>query len=254
MQRRPRTALSSAEYDAIFAVLDDCADATDLPDFKLRLMDALHARYRFPNTTFLTGPTFRGAFRDPAPVTTGRIPGIIDEYHSGWYLDDMFSTRESFAALGRTRAISHSALRSLPTEALDYLEGFLYRHRLRSASVLHLSLANDAHAMVGIFDDEGKEVVGGRLAGLNLLARQLSVFAQTLPGGPQRSWRSRLTPRQRELGELVADGNTNDEIAAVLQIQPDTVKKHVSQILAATGARNRVEFAKMVLTEKLTAG
>lgn len=244
--------LPGREYDRIFAVLDDCGAARDLPDLKLRLMDSLHDRYGFPNTTFLTGPTFRGAFRDPDPVATGRIPAILDEYHSGWYLDDMFSTKESFSALARTRAISHSGLRSLPSGAVNYLQGFLYRHRLRSASVLHLGLAHSAHAMVGIFDDEGKEIVGERLAGLGLLAQQLTLLARTLPGNPEGSWRSNLTPRQRELGELIADGNSNEEIAAILSIQLDTVKKHVSHILTATGARNRVEFAKIVLTEELS--
>ncbi|GAA4745782.1 helix-turn-helix transcriptional regulator [Gordonia alkaliphila] len=251
MQRSESSTLPSREYDAIFAVLDDCAQAASLPEFKNLLMDALHRRYRFPNTTFLTGATFRGAFRDPHPVTTGRITPIIDEYTAGWYADDMFATPQSYAALARNRAICHTSLRELPTEAVTYLDRFLYRHRLKSASVLHLALAGRSHAMVGIFDDEDKSVPPERLAGLGLLARQLSTFAQTLPGHDAPSWRSALTPRQAQIGELVADGQTNEEIAATLCIGLDTVKKHVSAVLAATKTRNRVEFAKLVLTEEL---
>ena len=59
-----------------------CAAAPTLSEFKHTLMDALHEHYRFPNTTFLTGPTFCGAFADPDPVTTGRITPIIDEYQT----------------------------------------------------------------------------------------------------------------------------------------------------------------------------
>lgn len=252
MRPSTTTALPGREYDALFAVLDDCAQATTLAEFKDLLMASLHERYRFPNTTFLTGATFRGAFRDPHPVTTGRITPIIDEYTSGWYADDMFATPQSYAALARTRAICHTSLRGLPSEAVTYLDRFLYRHRLRSASVLHLELAGHSHAMVGVFDDEDKGIAPERLAGLGLLARQLSTFAQTLPGQVAPSWRAKLTPRQAQIGELVADGHTNDEIAATLTIGLDTVKKHVSAVLAATKSRNRVEFAKLVLTERLT--
>ena len=163
----------------------------------------------------------------------------------------MFATPQSYAALARNRAICHTSLRELPTEAVTYLDRFLYRHRLKSASVLHLALAGRSHAMVGIFDDEDKSVPPERLAGLGLLARQLSTFAQTLPGHDAPSWRSALTPRQAQIGELVADGQTNEEIAATLCIGLDTVKKHVSAVLAATKTRNRVEFAKLVLTEDL---
>lgn len=62
-----------------------CAAAPTLSEFKHTLMDALHEHYRFANTTFLTGPTFCGAFADPDPVTTGRITPIIDEYQTGRY-------------------------------------------------------------------------------------------------------------------------------------------------------------------------
>lgn len=250
MGRTTRSSLPSSEYDAIFAVLDDCQRATSLADLKGRLMSSLHTRYRFANTTFLTGPTFRQAFSDPNPVITGRISPIIDEYQSGWYVDDMFATPESFAKLTADGAICHSALRSLPSESVDYLEGFLYRHRLKSASVLHLELSRGAHAVVGVFDDEGKELAPQRIAGLGLLAGQLSNLAKLTPGQPTYSWRDRVTRRQAEIGELVADGRTNEEIAQILSIQLDTVKKHVSQILTSTDTRNRVEFARLAMSEE----
>lgn len=241
-----RVPLPATEYDRIFAVLDDCGEATSLEELKHRLMDALHTHYGFPNTTFLAGPTFRTAFADPAPVTTGRITPIIDEYQTGWYRTDMFASAQSFAALGDSRAISHSQLERLPSSSLEYLDRFLYRRKLHSAAVMHLGLADRCHGLVGIFDSAGNEVPPQRIQALGLLAGQLSTLAKTLPGSPRPGWRARLTPRQIELAELLADGHTNEELAAALNLGLDTVKKYVSRIFLLTGVRNRAEFVKLV--------
>ena len=56
---------------------------------------------------------------------------------------------------------------------------------------------------------------------------------------------ARLTPRQREVVELVATGLTNVEIASVLDISPGTVKIHLSSIYRALEVTNRTEAAAM---------
>jgi DNA-binding NarL/FixJ family response regulator len=50
-----------------------------------------------------------------------------------------------------------------------------------------------------------------------------------------------LTPREREVLELVAQGLSNAEIAETLTLERTTIKSHVQRILAKLGARNRVE-------------
>jgi DNA-binding NarL/FixJ family response regulator len=50
-----------------------------------------------------------------------------------------------------------------------------------------------------------------------------------------------LTPREREVLDLVAQGLANAEIAEALTLERTTVKTHVQRILAKLGARNRVE-------------
>ncbi|MBO8194574.1 response regulator transcription factor [Streptomyces oryzae] len=53
----------------------------------------------------------------------------------------------------------------------------------------------------------------------------------------------RLTPREREVLALVAEGDGNAEIAAALAMRESTVKAHVSRILGVLGVDNRVRAA-----------
>jgi DNA-binding CsgD family transcriptional regulator len=54
-----------------------------------------------------------------------------------------------------------------------------------------------------------------------------------------------LTARQREVAELVAHGCTNGEIASMLSISANAVKKHVSRVLVALEVSNRTELAAL---------
>ena len=57
----------------------------------------------------------------------------------------------------------------------------------------------------------------------------------------------RLTPREREVLQLVAEGATNAEVAETLCLAVGTVKNHVSHILGKLGARSRAEAARLAM-------
>lgn len=60
-----------------------------------------------------------------------------------------------------------------------------------------------------------------------------------------------LTPRERDVAELVARGITNADIAAELSISVYTVKNHVSSILAKFQVPSRPELISLILNDRL---
>jgi DNA-binding CsgD family transcriptional regulator len=52
-----------------------------------------------------------------------------------------------------------------------------------------------------------------------------------------------LTARQLEIAALVAEGDSNKEIAAALSVTSGTVSNHIERILDRLGLRNRAHLA-----------
>jgi DNA-binding CsgD family transcriptional regulator len=55
-----------------------------------------------------------------------------------------------------------------------------------------------------------------------------------------------LSPREREVGQLVALGHSNDEVAQILHISPRTVEKHVSAALDKLNLRSRLQLGRLL--------
>ena len=89
---------------------------------------------------------------------------------------------------------------------------------------------------------------GEALLAPGVTRRLISEFARLQPqavAGPAAAGRpgalSALTPRETEVLCLVAEGLSNTEIAGRLVVTEETVKTHVSRILAKLGLRDRTQ-------------
>jgi two-component system nitrate/nitrite response regulator NarL len=60
-----------------------------------------------------------------------------------------------------------------------------------------------------------------------------------------------LSPREREILELLADGQTQKEIAAALVISPKTVGTHIQHVLAKLGVHSRAQAVALAYNHGL---
>jgi LuxR family maltose regulon positive regulatory protein len=115
---------------------------------------------------------------------------------------------------------------------------------------------DDAHVRIR----QARELIGkcaapGVLTGL-LTATQDMAAGQhpATPGSRQRSRVPRpdgLTGRQAQVLELLADGDTNNEIAAELVISIHTVERHLQNAYRKIGVRNRADAAAYIVRAAL---
>jgi DNA-binding CsgD family transcriptional regulator len=86
---------------------------------------------------------------------------------------------------------------------------------------------------------------GWRVDELHAVQRRLGISGEV--EGP-----AELTPREREVAALLAEGLSNAGLAERLYISPRTAAVHVSNILAKLGMRSRTEVAAWATREGLT--
>ncbi|MDT0492586.1 response regulator [Streptomyces sp. NPDC012600] len=116
----------------------------------------------------------------------------------------------------------------------------------------YLARAVDAGAVGFILKDSGPrllaEAVRAAAAGDSLVSPSITVrllrrFRTSASAAAPQPATQRLSPREREVVVLLAEGLTNAEIATALSITVGTVKTHLTNVQSKLGARNRVEIA-----------
>jgi DNA-binding NarL/FixJ family response regulator len=71
------------------------------------------------------------------------------------------------------------------------------------------------------------------------------------PAVPPRGSRNKLTKRQREILQLLANGESTTVAARELDLSEETIKTHTKNALARLGARNRTHAVAIALRESL---
>ena len=70
---------------------------------------------------------------------------------------------------------------------------------------------------------------------------------------PSEYFGSRLTPRQREVLQLVAEGKTSKEISIVLHISPKTVEFHRNSLMDELGVRTTAELTRYAISRGIVS-
>ena len=87
-----------------------------------------------------------------------------------------------------------------------------------------------------------------------MASRILREFARVGTEGPPPDSTRSLTPREREVLQLVTKGMTNKEIGVQLHIAENTVKNHLRNILEKLHLQNRAQAAAHAVREGLVDG
>jgi pimeloyl-ACP methyl ester carboxylesterase/DNA-binding CsgD family transcriptional regulator len=116
----------------------------------------------------------------------------------------------------------------------------------RSAGLYPLEQSLEVARLAGakLVSLDGKSSYGDAEQGVSAIEAFLADTRGTSPmGAPLRQDSPGLSSREREVLRLIAAGKSNPQIAEALVISLNTVQRHVSNILAKTGAANRTEAA-----------
>jgi DNA-binding NarL/FixJ family response regulator len=144
-------------------------------------------------------------------------------------LDGIAATREILAVSTRVRIVMLTTF-----EEDDYVLGALRA----GASGFLLKRTSPEQLLAAIHT----VAAGDSLLSPSVTRKVIDRLAQApMPDTSARDRLDELTPREREVLELVARGLSNAEIAAELVVEESTVKTHVKRILGKLRLRDRVQ-------------
>ena len=96
-----------------------------------------------------------------------------------------------------------------------------------------------------------REVAQGRAYVTTMLAKDL--LASLLDAAGTQSATSPLTPRQRQVLQLIAEGRTMKEVASILNISPRTAESHKYEIMQVLNVKTTAELVQYAMRTKLVS-
>lgn len=245
---RSESILDRSDLHRILDFLGDCEGLPDLAEFRHGVTEAMARRLGHRHTTFFASAVFEDLRADQQPVARGKaaamMPSYVEHYHRFEPFVDMI--RGVPPADLRPMSLDRMA-RPLRYSHRHYVDDFLFANGIHSMLVIPLVPADgDPHGSgaIGWLEEESGAFGPRDLAIANLLRQHLTgLFRHHATEAAEWDLASGLSPRQRQIAELVAEGKTNQEIARALCIGVDTVKKHLTRALKVTGCTNRTQLA-----------
>jgi DNA-binding CsgD family transcriptional regulator len=217
------------------AVLEAAAHTRGLSEFLSTTLEAIEEHVG-------VSAAFMLALSAPGRAYAGLLHGpqeyVIEEYFERWADAGCLASQaaqEDFLSRGWTT--TEQIYERLESTRMRFVDDFL--HRIHAQHELSFRLPAGTTngyltVMAAVAPDEPTR------AALAVLIPELTgLLRERLPHGIHGA----LSPREREVSELVALGFSNREIGAILHVEEDTVKKHVTHALAKLHQRNRAELA-----------
>jgi DNA-binding NarL/FixJ family response regulator len=112
----------------------------------------------------------------------------------------------------------------------------------------HALVEPDLRAAFATATALGAEPLAGAL---RELATRAGVRLEQAAAGPEPAEPDPLTPRERSVLALVAEGRTNRQVGAELFISEKTVSVHLSRVMAKLGASSRTEAVSVAYSRGL---
>ena len=169
---------------------------------------------------------------------TGRLnPDVIVTDISMPLLNGLDAVRQIKSQRPQTRAV----VLTMHTEPQLAVQAF------RAGATGYLLKLSPGEELVSAIE----EVSRGRVYLSPLISKDLiSVMIEAAKGGPAAG-SSTLTPRQREVLQLIAEGRTMKEIASILRISPRTAETHKYAIMEVLGTKTTAQLIQYALRLKL---
>jgi two-component system nitrate/nitrite response regulator NarL len=119
-----------------------------------------------------------------------------------------------------------------------------------------ISSGAEGYLLKNLYPEELFQLIRGATAGESpvspaMATRLLQEFRQPSRSNQKHAPASELTPREREILQLLAEGLSNAEIASRLYVVEGTVKNHLHNILGKLQLTNRVQAAAFALRQGL---
>ncbi|MEM7779326.1 MAG: response regulator transcription factor [Pseudomonadota bacterium] len=159
---------------------------------------------------------------------------VLMDVRLGPGIDGLEATRRIVAAELPCRVIMLT-LHEIPAYVREALAAGAAGYVLKDAAIEDLRTAIE-------------QVIAGQSAlPLDLVA---AAMKDNTPAPRRESLEEILTQREREVVELIAEGQTNKEIARELEISPATVKVHVERLIGKLGVSDRTQAAVLAVQLK----